>query len=99
MWEQHDELDRLAESRATLGVVQENRGAYTEALEQFHQSFSLYQELGELGQTAFQYRRIGRIYHLRLGRYEQARKNFFLPHESSIKNRETCKEKPKFSMR
>ncbi len=76
LWEEHEELDRLAESRSTLGIVQENRGAYTEALEEFHQSFSLYQELGELGQTAFQYRRIGRIYYLRLGRYENARTNF-----------------------
>ncbi len=76
IWEQGDELDRLAEGMATLGIVRENMGAYTEALEQFNQSFSLYQEIGEMGHTAFQYRRIGRIYYLRLGRYEKARENF-----------------------
>lgn len=76
IWQQGDELDRLAEGMATLGIVRENMGAYTEALEQFHQSFSLYQEIGEMGHTAFQYRRIGRIYYLRLGRYEKARENF-----------------------
>ena len=76
IWEQGEELDRLAEGMATLGIVRENMGAYTEALEQFNQSFSLYQEIGEMGHTAFQYRRIGRIYYLRLGRYEKARENF-----------------------
>ncbi|CAH1386826.1 CHAT domain-containing protein [Candidatus Nitrotoga sp. M5] len=76
IWEQGEELDRLAEGLATLGIVRENMGAYTDALEQFNQSFSLYQEIGEMGHTAFQYRRIGRIYYLRLGRYEKARENF-----------------------
>ncbi|GJL70231.1 MAG: hypothetical protein NPIRA06_28660 [Nitrospirales bacterium] len=76
IWDQGDELDRLAEGMATLGIVRENMGAYPEALEQFNQSFSLYQEIGEMGHTAFQYRRIGRIYYLRLGRYEKARENF-----------------------
>ncbi|MDH5574298.1 MAG: CHAT domain-containing protein [Nitrospirota bacterium] len=76
IWEQGEELDRLAEGMATLGIVRENMGAYTEALEQFNQSFSLFQEIGEMGHTAFQYRRIGRIYYLRLGRYEKARENF-----------------------
>ena len=76
IWQQGEELDRLAEGMATLGIVRENMGAYTAALEQFNQSFSLYQEIGEMGHTAFQYRRIGRIYYLRLGRYEKARENF-----------------------
>ena len=76
IWKQGEALDRLAEGVATLGVVRENMGAYTEALKQFNQSFSLYQEIGEMGHTAFQYRRIGRIYYLRLGRYEKARENF-----------------------
>lgn len=76
IWQQDEELDRLAEGIATLGIVRENMGSYTEALEQFHQSFSLYQEIGEMGHTAFQYRRIGRIYYLRLGRYEKARESF-----------------------
>ena len=76
IWREREELDRLAEGMATLGIVRENMGAYTAALEQFNQSFSLYREIGEMGHTAFQYRRIGRIYYLRLGRYEKARENF-----------------------
>lgn len=75
-WQAHDELDRLAEGIATLGVVKENMGAYTEALDAFGQSFQLYEELGEPLDVATQYRRIGRINYLRLGRYEQARHHF-----------------------
>ncbi len=75
-WEQVEELDRLAEGIATLGVVRENMGSYSAALGDFGRSFELYQEMGEIGDVATQYRRIGRIFYLRLGRYEQARENF-----------------------
>ncbi|MCP9456682.1 MAG: CHAT domain-containing tetratricopeptide repeat protein, partial [Nitrospira sp.] len=75
-WRTRDELDRLAEGVATLGVVKENMGAYSEALDAFGQSFELYQELGEPLDMAAQHRRIGRIHYLRLGRYEQARGHF-----------------------
>jgi CHAT domain-containing protein/tetratricopeptide (TPR) repeat protein len=75
-WRAHDELDRLAEGVATLGVVKENMGAYSEALDAFGQSFALYEELGEPLDMAAQHRRIGRIHYLRLGRYEQARRHF-----------------------
>lgn len=75
-WRTRDELDRLAEGVATLGVVKENMGAYPEALDAFGQSFELYQELGEPLDVAAQHRRIGRIHYLRLGRYEQARHRF-----------------------
>ena len=81
LWQEGEELDRLAEGIATLGVVRENMGGYTEALEKFRESFSLYHEIGELSATAFQYRRIGRIYYLRLGRYEKARENFHAARE------------------
>ena len=76
LWTQAEELDRLAEGIATLGVVRENMGSYSEALKDFSRSFELYQEIGEIGDVATQYRRIGRIYYLRLGRYERARENF-----------------------
>ena len=76
LWNEIGELDRLAESVATLGVVRENMGAYSEALDKFQESFSLYEEIGEMGHTAFQYRRMGRIHYLRLGRYEKAREHF-----------------------
>lgn len=73
LWRKQDELDRLAEGIATLGVVKENMGAYTEALDAFGQSFEVYQELGEAQDMATQHRRIARIEYLRLGRYERAR--------------------------
>ena len=73
LWSEAEELDRLAEGIATLGIVRENMGAYSEALTDFSRSFELYQEIGEVGNVATQYRRIGRIYYLRLGRYEKAR--------------------------
>ena len=76
LWQGEEELDRLAEGIATLGVIRENMGSYNNALERFRESSSLYNELGEPGATAVQYRRIGRIYYLRLGRYEKARENF-----------------------
>jgi len=76
LWEQAEELDRLAEGAATLGVVRENMGAYPKALTEFDRSFKLYEEIGEIGDMATQYRRIGRIHYLRLGRYTQAREDF-----------------------
>lgn len=76
LWEEREELDRLAEGISSLGVVQENMGAYSDALKAFGRSFHLYQELGEPEFVAGEYKRIGRIYYLRLGRYEQAKKSF-----------------------
>ncbi len=76
VWEQREELDRLAEGLSSLGVVQENRGDYRAALTAFERSFRLYQELGELELMAGEYKRIGRIDYLRLGRYEEAKKSF-----------------------
>ena len=75
LWSEAEELDRLAEGIATLGVVRENMGDYPDALADFSRSFELYQEIGEIGNVATQYRRIGRIYYLRLNRYEKAREN------------------------
>lgn len=76
LWRKQEELDRLAEGIATLGVVKENIGVYMEALEAFGQSFELYRKLGETEDMAAQHRRIGRIEYLRLGRYERARDSF-----------------------
>ena len=59
LWQEGEELDRLAEGIATLGVVRENMGGYTEALEKFRESFSLYHEIGEISATAFQLRTLG----------------------------------------
>lgn len=76
LWRKQEELDRLAEGIATLGVVKENMGVYTEARDAFGRSFELYRELGEVQNMAAQHRRIGRIDYLRLGRYERARESF-----------------------
>lgn len=75
-WTKAEELDRLAEGIAQLGVVRENMGAYSDALTEFGRSFELYEEIGEIGDVATQHRRIGRIHYLRLGRYEKAREQF-----------------------
>jgi CHAT domain-containing protein/tetratricopeptide (TPR) repeat protein len=75
-WTKAEELDRLAEGIAQLGVVRENMGAYSAALTDFGRSFALYEEIGEIGDVATQHRRIGRIFYLRLGRYEKAREQF-----------------------
>jgi len=75
-WTKAEELDRLAEGIAQLGVVRENMGAYSDALVEFGRSFELYEEIGEIGDVATQHRRIGRIYYLGLGRYEKAREEF-----------------------
>lgn len=76
LWTQQEQLDRLAEGIGTLGVIRENMGAYSDALRDFTRSHELYQEIGEIGDVASQHRRIGRIYYLRLARYEQARQSF-----------------------
>ena len=76
VWERTEEIDRWAEGVSTRGVVLENRGDYAGALSDFGASFRLFEELGEVGDMASQYRKIGRINYLRLGRYEQARHNF-----------------------
>ena len=76
LWSEREELDRLAKGIATLGVVRENMGAYTEALDAFGRSFQLFEEIGEVRDMAAQHRRIGRIYYLRLGRYLKAREHF-----------------------
>ena len=76
LWRKQEELDRLAEGIATLGVVKENMGIYPEALDAFGRSFELYRELGEVQDMAAQHRRIGRIDYLRLSRYERARNSF-----------------------
>ncbi len=75
-WAKAEELDRLAEGMAQLGVIRENMGDYSDALTEFGRSFELYEEIGEIGDVATQHRRIGRIYYLRLGRYEKAREQF-----------------------
>ncbi len=64
-------------------------GDYSEALVEFERSYNLYQEIGEIGDIATQNRRIGRIYYLRLGRYEKARKQLLaaLAHYQELEDR------------
>jgi CHAT domain-containing protein/Tfp pilus assembly protein PilF len=78
IWAAEKMPEQIAEGLATIGVVKENMGAYGEALDYFSQSFSLSAGVGQQENMAAQYRRIGRIYYLRLGRYEKAREYFQL---------------------
>ncbi|MBF0445141.1 MAG: CHAT domain-containing protein, partial [Magnetococcales bacterium] len=66
----------LAEGANTLGIVKENQGAYGGALAAFDISFTQFQLKGDKKAMAEQFRRIGRIYHLRLARYLKAREFF-----------------------
>ena len=60
----------------TLGIIKENQGVYDQALAAFDSSKEQLIQLGEQVAVADQLRRIGRIYHLRLSRYNRAREFF-----------------------
>ena len=76
IFEENEILDRLAESYSTLGIVEENALDYDNALKAFNASLAINEEIGEDLSRGRELRRIGRIYYLRLNRFEEAR-NFF----------------------
>ncbi|MBF0358208.1 MAG: CHAT domain-containing protein [Magnetococcales bacterium] len=76
IWAKTGAKNLMADGVATLGVIKENRGSYTEALAAFGDSFNRFKELGDKKAMADQYRRMGRIYHLRLAQYDKARRYF-----------------------
>ncbi len=72
--------DKVVQSLTTLGIVHENANRYREAISFFDQTLGLYGELhgkgtGGLG-AGEQWRRIGRIYYLRLNNYPKALEAF-----------------------
>ena len=76
IYEENEILDLLAESYSTLGIVEENALDYDNALKAFNASLAINEEIGEDLNRGRELRRIGRIYYLRLNRFDDARKFF-----------------------
>ena len=76
IFEEYEILDRLAENYSTLGIVEENALDYDNALKAFNASLAINEEIGEDLNRGRELRRIGRIYYLRLNRFNDARKYF-----------------------
>ncbi|MBC8286929.1 MAG: CHAT domain-containing protein [Nitrospinae bacterium] len=81
IYEENEILDLLAESYSTLGIVEENALDYDSALKAFNASLEINEEIGEDLNRGRELRRIGRIYYLRLNRFEEARKYFSQAYE------------------
>ena len=81
IYEENEILDRLAESYSTLGIVEENALDYDSALKAFNASLAINEEIGEDLNRGRELRRIGRIYYLRLNRFEEAAKYFSQAYE------------------
>jgi CHAT domain-containing protein/Tfp pilus assembly protein PilF len=81
IYEENEILDLLAESYSTLGIVEENALDYDNALKAFNASLAINEEIGEDLNRGRELRRIGRIYYLRLNRYEEARRFFSQAYE------------------
>ncbi|MFH1016781.1 MAG: CHAT domain-containing protein [Pseudomonadota bacterium] len=67
---------KAAENLSTLGIVLENAKRYGEALAQFDRSLEMWTKEGSSESVGDQWRRIGRIYYLRLNDYAKARDAF-----------------------
>jgi len=76
IFEEYEILDRLAQSYSQLGIVEENATEYTSALKAFSASQKINEEIGEDLNRAREFRRIGKIYSLRLNLFKEA-KDFF----------------------
>ncbi len=76
IWTKAGLMEKLAEGVATLGVIKENHGDYADALTAFDSSFDLFKKQDNQSAMAEQYLRMGRIYHLRLSRYQTAQEQF-----------------------
>jgi CHAT domain-containing protein/Tfp pilus assembly protein PilF len=76
IYKKNDNPEGLALSYSTLAVVEENASNYDNALKAFSSSLKYNVEIGEEFVIANELRRIGRIYYLRLNRFQEARKYF-----------------------
>ncbi|MBL4664637.1 MAG: CHAT domain-containing protein [Nitrospinaceae bacterium] len=76
IFEEYEILDRLAQSYSQLGIVEENATEYTRALKAFTASQKINEEIGEDLNRAWEFRRIGKIYSLRLNRSKEAKEYF-----------------------
>ncbi|MEQ8820579.1 MAG: CHAT domain-containing protein [Sumerlaeia bacterium] len=76
LYEQLGALDLQTEAIAEMGVLEENRGNYEEALSQFRRARQMAADFGDPYLEAKQYQRIGRIYLLRQNDYVKAGEAF-----------------------
>lgn len=76
IFEENEILDRLAQSYSQLGIVEENAAEYDSALKAFGASQRISEEIGEDLNRGREFRRIGKIYSLRLNRFQEAREYF-----------------------
>lgn len=76
IFEEYEILDRLAQSYSQLGIVEENATEYTRALKAFTASQKINEEIGEDLNRAREFRRIGKIYSLRLNQFKEAKEYF-----------------------
>ncbi len=76
IFEEYEILDRLAQSYSQLGIVEENAAEYTHALKAFMASQKINEEIGEDLNRAWEFRRIGKIYSLRLNQFNEAKEYF-----------------------
>lgn len=76
IYKKNEILDKLAESYSALGIIEENALDYDKALQAFNSSLKISEEIGEDLNRGRELRRIGRIFYLRLSRYDQAKVYF-----------------------
>jgi CHAT domain-containing protein/Tfp pilus assembly protein PilF len=76
IYKENEILDKLAESYSTLGIIEENALDYDKALQAFSSSLKISEEIGEDLNRGRELRRIGRIFYLRLNRYDRAKAYF-----------------------
>ncbi len=80
IYKENEILDKLAESYSALGIIEENALDYDKALQAFNSSLKISEEIGEDLNRGRELRRIGRIFYLRLSRYNQAKTYFQQAH-------------------
>ncbi|MEK9627702.1 MAG: tetratricopeptide repeat protein [Nitrospinota bacterium] len=76
IFEENEILDRVAQSYSQLGIVEENAAEYSNALKAFTASEKINEEIGEDLSRAREFRRIGKIYSLRLNQFKEAKEYF-----------------------
>lgn len=81
IFEENEILDRLAQSYSQLGIVEENAAEYSNALKAFSASQKINEEIGEDLNRAREFRRIGKIYSLRLNQFKEAKEYFSKAYE------------------
>ena len=89
IFEKYEILDRLAQSYSQLGIVEENATEYTNALKAFTASQKINEEIGEDLNRAREFRRIGKIYSLRLNQFKEAKGYFFKAYDLFVELEQT----------